>query len=66
MVSKFFSFYILRRVFFFDENRTYTAEFTVTRHTNRLTLGENSTYIKVTEPSSYKRFVMLVFLKNSF
>lgn len=48
------------------ENRTYTAEFTVTTPTNRLTLGENSTYIKVTEPSSYKRFVMIVFLKNSY
>lgn len=43
-------------------DRTYSAEFTVTKSTNRLTLGENSTYIQVTEPVYYNRLVMSVSL----
>lgn len=45
-------------------DRTYSAEFTVTKSTNRLTLGENSTYIQVTEPVYYNRLVMTVSLKK--
>ena len=45
-------------------DRTYSAEFTVTKSTNRLTLGENSTYIQVTEPVYYNREVMMVSLNR--
>lgn len=44
------------------KDRTFIAEFTITTPTNRLTLGENSTYIKVNEPVYYNRAVMTVSL----